>query len=123
MDEGVCHGGNVEVRNYEHVYQQQDEELTVPKADAVVDPWTVVVHVQHATVACRAVMAPLWFEDIAHQAIPPSLVLRVSQVEAPEHRDLPRISGHCLHKGPDEHNKENVKNGQQREHFDVVCKM
>jgi hypothetical protein len=123
MDERVCHGGDVEVRNYEHVDQQQDEELTVPKADAVVDPRAVVVHVQHATVARRAVMAPLWFKDIAHQTIPSSLVLRVAQVKAPKHRHLPRVCRHCLHEGPYQHDKENVENGKQGEHFDVVYKM
>lgn len=64
------------------VEQEQQEVLPVPEADAVVYPGTVVVHVEHAPVAGRTVVAPLWFENIAHQTVPSSFVLRVAVVEA-----------------------------------------
>jgi len=53
-----------------------------------------MVHVENASVASGAVMASLWFENIAHQAVTTSLILIVSQMEAPEHGHLPGISSH-----------------------------
>ena len=76
------------------VDEKQQEVLTVPEADAVVDPRAVMVHVEHASVAGGAVMAPLGLEDVAHEAVAATLVLRVSQVEAPEDWDLPGV---CCH--------------------------
>ena len=67
-------------------------------AYTVVDPRAVVVHVQYATVACRAVMASLRLEDIAHKAVASALVFRVTQMEAPEDGNLTRVSCHCLDK-------------------------
>ena len=40
--------------------------LTVPEADAVIQPKTVVIHVQHAPVASGAVVTSLRFEHVAH---------------------------------------------------------
>lgn len=40
--------------------------LPVPKANAVVDPRTVVVHVEHAPIAGGTVVASLGFEHIAY---------------------------------------------------------
>ena len=85
--------------------------LSVPEADAVVDPGTVVVHVEHTPVAGRAVVAPLRLEHIAHQAVPPPLVLIVPLMESlklmmrggkeyPENGDLARVSEHCLAEAP-----------------------
>ena len=53
-----------------------------------------MVHVEDAPVARGAVMAALWLKDVAHEAVTASLVLRVTQVEAPEDGDLPRVSRH-----------------------------
>ena len=50
----------------------------VPSADAVVDPGTVMVHVENAPVASRAMVASLRLEDVAHQAIATTLVLRIA---------------------------------------------
>lgn len=50
----------------QHVDEQQQKVLAVPETNAVVDPGAVVVHVQHAPIASRAVVASLWFEDVAH---------------------------------------------------------
>jgi hypothetical protein len=89
----VKKGEDNHVKNgHVHVEQEQQEVLPIPEADAVVDPGAVVVHVEHATIAGRTVVAPLWFENIAHQTVPSSLVLRVSVVEALHHKSslLPR---------------------------------
>ena len=55
-----------------------------------------MVHVQYTSVASGAVMASLGLKDVSHQAIPPSFILRVTEVEAPEDRNLSRISEHRL---------------------------
>lgn len=79
--------------------------FAVPEADAVVDPGTVVVHIEHAAVAGRAVVTPFGLEHIAHKTVPPPLVLRVALVEAlkrlqhckyPEDRNLAGVSQHRL---------------------------
>lgn len=79
-----------------------------------------MVHVEHAPVASAAVMASLGFENVAHQAIATTLVLRVAQVEAPKDRNLAGVSGHGLDEGPDKHDEEHVEDCKQREDFDVV---
>jgi len=68
-----------------------------------------MVHVQDTPITGRAVMASLRLEDVAHQAIPPSFILRVSQIEAPEDRDLARVSKHGLEEGPNEQDEDHVK--------------
>jgi hypothetical protein len=47
-------------------------------------------------------MASLRFENVAHQAVSPSFILRVSQIEAPEYRDLTWVSEHGLEEGPNQ---------------------
>jgi len=64
------------------VHEQLDEELPVVKADTVVDPWAVVIHVQHAPVAYAAVMSSVRFPDITHLAVPSSFCL-ITHVESP----------------------------------------
>lgn len=64
-------------------------------------------------------MASLWLEDITHEAVPTTLVLRITQVETlyslsligayPENRDLARVSGHGLHERPDQQYEEYMK--------------
>lgn len=74
--------------------------LAVPETDAVIYPGAMMVHVEDAAVARRAVMTALGFEHVTHEAVTASLVFVVSQVEAPEYGDLPRISCHRLEKRP-----------------------
>ena len=45
----------------EHV----EEELVVVEADAVGDPWAMVVHLEDAAIALRAVMAPVGLRLVA----------------------------------------------------------
>ena len=54
-------------------------------------------------------MATLWLENVAHQTIASSLVLRVTKIEAPENRYLAWICCHCLKEAPDEQNKEHIE--------------
>jgi hypothetical protein len=44
----------------------------------------MVVHVEHASVASRTMMAPLWFEDVADQAEPAFFLLGIVQEESPK---------------------------------------
>jgi hypothetical protein len=71
----------------------------------------MMIHVQNTPVAGGAMMASLWLENVAHQAVASTLVLRVAQVEAPKDRDLARVRSHHLKEGPSEHNKQEMKNG------------
>jgi hypothetical protein len=41
----------------------------------------MMVHVEHASVTSWAVMTSFWLEDVAHQAVPSSFVLRITQME------------------------------------------
>ena len=91
---GEGHSDGNEVGDDQHVDEKEDEEFAIPETDAVVDPRAVVIHVEDTPVAATAVMAPLWLENIAHEAITASFVLRVAQMEAPEDGHLPRVSGH-----------------------------
>lgn len=81
-NEIVGHGEEHEVSCEKDVDQEQHEVFPVPIANTIVDPRAVMVHIENATIASRAVVTTLRLEHIAHQAVPPSLVLRVSQVES-----------------------------------------
>lgn len=109
------------VSSYEDIDEQKHEEFAVPKANTVVDPRAVMVHVQHTPVASRAVMASLRLEYIAHQAVPPSFILRVSQVEAPEYRHLSWVCEHGLEEGPNEEYEDHVECDQQHVDTGVFC--
>jgi hypothetical protein len=56
-----------------------------------------MVHVENAPVAGGAMMAALRLENIAHQAVTTSFVLRVTEMEAPKDWHLSRICSHRLH--------------------------
>jgi hypothetical protein len=104
-----CHGRQHIVGSEKDINKQQHEILAVPEAHTVVDPRAVMVHVEHTSVAHRAMVTSLWLEHVAHQAIPPTLVLWVSQVKAPENGDLPRVSSHGLDERPQKHEEKHVK--------------
>eukprot|EP00354_Favella_ehrenbergii_P001721 CAMPEP_0170461760 /NCGR_PEP_ID=MMETSP0123-20130129/7537_1 /TAXON_ID=182087 /ORGANISM="Favella ehrenbergii, Strain Fehren 1" /LENGTH=172 /DNA_ID=CAMNT_0010726845 /DNA_START=755 /DNA_END=1273 /DNA_ORIENTATION=- len=120
LEPGEGHGNGNEVSHDKHVDQEEDEELAVPEADAVVNPGAVMVHVENAAIARAAVMAPLRLEDVTHEAVAASLVLGVTQVEAPEDGDLPRICRHALNEGPDEHEEDDVKDGKQQHDSPII---
>ena len=117
---GYRHSDADKIGDYQDVNQEQDEEFSIPKADAVVYPGAMMVHVEHASVAGGAVMASFWLEDVAHKTISAPLILRVSQVEAPEDRDLSRIGCHGLDEGPYHHEENKMEAAEQDEHCRVV---
>lgn len=49
----------------QQIEEKENEVLPIVKPYAVVDPRTVMVHVQHALSALRAMMRPFWFEVAA----------------------------------------------------------
>lgn len=65
------------------VEQELHEELPVVEANAVIDPRTVMVHIEHTDVADWAVMASLRLEGVTDQAISFTFRVLVSDVEAP----------------------------------------
>ena len=73
-----------------------------------------MVHVEHTSVACGAMMATLWLEHIAHKAITTSFIFVVAQVEAPKYRHLTRVSRHRLEERPEEHCEEDIIEYQER---------
>ena len=80
----------------------------------------MVIHVEYTSVAARAVMASLRFEYVAHQTVAAALVLRITQVEAPEDWNLPRVRRHGLDEGPNEHYEEYVEETEQNYYSGIV---
>jgi len=76
----------------------------------------MVIHVKHTSIASRAMMASLWLEYVAHQTITPTLVLRITQMEAPKDWHLSRISSHSLDERPNQHEKQQVEKRKQYAH-------
>ena len=72
-----------------------------------------MVHIEHTPIATRAMMASFRFEYVTHQTVSTALILRVTQVEAPEDWNLTWVSGHRLDEGPDEHDEENMEESEQ----------
>ena len=79
-----------------------------------------MVHIEHTSVTAGAVMASFGLEDIAHQTVPPSLVFRVTQVEAPEDRYLARVCGHRLYEGPQHHDENHMEDRQKQNDSSIV---
>lgn len=59
-----------------------------------------MVHIKYTPVAGGTVMASFRLEDIAHEAVPSSFILTISQVKAPENRDLAGVCKHGLEERP-----------------------
>ena len=110
----MAHCNCNEVCQHEDVYQEKEEELSIPKANAIVNPGAVVVHVEHAPTTRRAVMASLWLEDVAHETVAASLLLGITEMEAPEDGDLSWVCGHGLDEGPHKHYEENLHNESRK---------
>lgn len=70
-----------------------------------------MVHIQNTPPAGRAVVTPLGFEHIAHQAVPLPLGLMVSEVEPPEGGHLAGVCEHGCEEAPDEEEEEQMKEG------------
>ena len=54
-------------------------------------------------------MAAFRLEDVAHQAVTSTLVLRVTKMEAPEHWNLAWIGSHRLDEGPHHHYEDDME--------------
>jgi len=66
-------------------------------------------------------MATLWLENVAHEAVTASFVLWVTEMEAPEDRYLAWICCHALNEGPDKQDEEHVEDGEHKDDSPVVC--
>lgn len=115
----IHHGDGDEVGGDEDVDEQEEEELAIPEADAIIYPGTVVVHVEYAPAAGGAVVTPLWLEDVAHQTVATSLVFCVAQVEAPKHWHLPRVGSHDLEERPHQHAEQQMEEHQYHSRIHV----
>jgi len=47
------------------VEEHVQEELVVVETDAIGDPWAVMVHLEDAPVALRAMVTPVWLRLVA----------------------------------------------------------
>lgn len=65
-----------------NIEQELYEKLPVVKADAIVDPRAMMVHVKYAAIADTAMVSAIWLPNIAHLAISPPLCF-ITHVEAP----------------------------------------
>lgn len=52
------------------VEYEDEEELIIPKTNAVRDPVAVVIHLQYTATSLSAVVSPIWLEDSAKRAEP-----------------------------------------------------
>ena len=99
----ISHENGGYVADDENIDEEEQEILAIPKADTIIDPRTVMVHVKYASITSRAMMTTFRLEHITHKAISASFVFIVTQVETPEYRYLSRISRHCLEERPEQH--------------------
>jgi hypothetical protein len=65
-----------------NVKQKLEEELSIVEADTIIDPRTVVIHVEDASIAYATVVCAIRLPYVAHLAIPPSLRF-IAHVKAP----------------------------------------
>mmetsp|Transcript_73915 Transcript_73915/g.165468 ORF Transcript_73915/g.165468 Transcript_73915/m.165468 type:complete len:249 (+) Transcript_73915:296-1042(+) len=123
---GVKHCGIDDGEVNGRVDEQEVEILIIPEADAVVDPWAVVVHTQDTHVADSTVVAPVRLVFQAPLAMPPlATVLGLDhgnasfltfpilsfcpQVPGSSVRDAPRVSEHAPAETVEEKAREYVK--------------
>ena len=45
------HGHDDIVCQNKHIHEEKKEELSIPEADTVINPWTMMVHVEDASIA------------------------------------------------------------------------
>lgn len=83
-----------------NVKYKEKEWFSVPKAYAVVDPGTMMVHVKHTSLAGRAMMSSFRLKQVAHEAIPLSFGFVISKMKPPKSRNLSGVSEHCCQKAP-----------------------
>ena len=118
----VGHGDNYKVRDDEDVNEEQYEKLAVPESNTVINPRTVMVHVEHTSVARRAMMASLWLENVTHQTITTTLILWVTKMEAPKDWNLSWVSSHRLYERPYQHEKEYIEDTKHENDPCIICR-
>ena len=104
----------------EDVDEEEHEELAVPEANTIVDPRAVMVHVEDAAIAGGTMMATLRLENVAHQTVTASFVLRITEMEAPEDGYLTWISRHALNERPDEEDEEHMEHSEESDDPPIV---
>ena len=82
VDEGWKHGADIKAECADRVEQEQEEVLAVPEPHTVIDPGTVMIHVEYTTIAGRAVVTAIGLEHVAHQTVAFALYIRIAHVEA-----------------------------------------
>lgn len=85
----------------QQIKNEEDEVFPVVEPHTVVDPRTVMVHIEHALFALRAMMCPFWFEVAANKA--KFTLMRVAVVHSPEQRNLAWVSDRNCDKRPYAH--------------------
>ena len=95
------------------VENKEQKHFPIVEPDAVVDPWTVVVHVQNTFFTSRTVMTSFGFEIMAMQAILPLICLVILMAHAPIEGYPSRFSKGCCQKRPKHHHKENDEDDDQ----------
>lgn len=78
-EESKCTENGAEDDVEEHL----EEEFTVLEANAIVDPWAMMVHVEDASIACGAVVAAFGFEDVADEAEATTFLVGIVEEETP----------------------------------------
>ena len=68
-----------------------------------------MVHIENTAVAGGAMVTSLWLEYVAHETVATALMLCITKMEAPRHRDLPRIGGNRLDERPYHHEKDHME--------------
>ena len=99
------HGHNDIICQNKYIHEEQEEEFAIPEADTVINPRTMMVHIENTSIAGGTVMAAFWLKDIAHQAVSTSLVFRISPLHTPVRLHLSRICCHRHYEGPNHHEK------------------
>ena len=103
----------IEIGHDENISQKQQEVLSIVEADAVVDPRTMMIHVQDALFTGWTVMTSFRLKKIAHQTVSSSSPFWISNSESPIDRYLPWISKHCLEEWPNKHSEHYMKYDQE----------
>ena len=85
------------------VNEKQEEKLPVIKSNTIIYPKTVMVHIQHTSIAGRTMVAPFGLETITHYAEFSFYQVAVALVIAPVGGHSPRIDTSRHQKRPYHH--------------------
>mmetsp|Transcript_94938 Transcript_94938/g.186270 ORF Transcript_94938/g.186270 Transcript_94938/m.186270 type:complete len:300 (+) Transcript_94938:65-964(+) len=100
------------------VGEQLDEEFPVVETDAVVDPRTMVIHVQDAAVTNAAMVGAVRLPHVAHLAVAPPFGF-ITHIEAPIRRHDAGIHHHALIEGKEEVAEEDMVHEEEQRHVEA----